>query len=114
MTGAFSVAPQTSDQTLRTLLRAYEPQCGGEGNMRKVMASKSSAISVRPVIRPERSIFATWPWMTAPSYLLGSITLAVNLSPSQLVSVVSPVSSRILSKAPSGTSARVFLRSLSL
>jgi hypothetical protein len=27
---AFSVAPRTSDQTLRTLLRAYEPQCGGE------------------------------------------------------------------------------------
>jgi hypothetical protein len=80
--------------------------------MRKVMASKSSVISVRPVIRPDRSIFAMWPWLMAPSYTLGSMTLAVNLSPSQLVAVVSLVSRRILSRAPSGTSG--YLPSLSV
>jgi hypothetical protein len=39
MTYAFSVAPRTSDQTLRTLLWAYEPQCGGEENLLNLFLS---------------------------------------------------------------------------
>ena len=67
------------------------------------MSSKLSDISERPVTRPLRETFATWPSMTAPRNWSGEFTVIVKRSPVLPVRVERSVSSVALSIMPSGT-----------
>ena len=70
--------------------------------------SKLSDISERPVTRPLRVMFATWPSMTAPRNCSGEFTVMVKRSPVEAVWVERSVSSVAVSIVPSGTTNEPF------